>query len=173
MLPDGWRNTLIRRFPIALPDDAFWAAKQVMAFTDEQIRAIVKTGQYSDPRAEKYIADHLIVRPRQDRQGFLLASCCRSISSLLRMGRLVFEDLEVKHGFIDAREYSIQWSSFNNETEEKTALSGETSLAVPRQVSSGDYIAAEIRSGNSDKTVTVYLRNQDGKMKVVGIERTW
>ena len=30
-------------------DDAFWAARRVMAFTDEMIRAVVKAGQYSDP----------------------------------------------------------------------------------------------------------------------------
>ena len=45
-----------------LPDDEFWAAKQVMAFTDDQIRAIVKVAQFSDPRAEKYVADTIIAR---------------------------------------------------------------------------------------------------------------
>ena len=43
-------------------DDAFWAAQRVMAFTDELIRAAVKTGQYSDPKAEQHIADVLIKR---------------------------------------------------------------------------------------------------------------
>ena len=33
-----------------------------MAFTDEMIRAAVRTGQYSDPAAEKHIADTLIAR---------------------------------------------------------------------------------------------------------------
>ena len=33
-------------------EDAFWAARIVMAFTDEQIRAIVKAGRLSDPKAE-------------------------------------------------------------------------------------------------------------------------
>ena len=43
-------------------EDAFWAAKQVAAFTDEEIRAIVQTGEYSDPRAADWIADCLIQR---------------------------------------------------------------------------------------------------------------
>jgi hypothetical protein len=42
--------------------DAFWAAKQVMGFTDEQIRAIVKTGKLSSPCAEEYLIDILIKR---------------------------------------------------------------------------------------------------------------
>ena len=33
-----------------------------MAFTDEMIRAAVRTGQYSDPAAEKHVADTLIAR---------------------------------------------------------------------------------------------------------------
>ena len=43
-------------------DDAFWAARRVMAFSDELIRAVVKTGQFSDPKAEQYLADVLIKR---------------------------------------------------------------------------------------------------------------
>ena len=31
-------------------DDAFWAARRVMAFSDELIRAVVKTGEFSDRR---------------------------------------------------------------------------------------------------------------------------
>ena len=38
-----------------------------MAFSDEMIRAVVKTGQFSDPAAEKLLADVLI--KRRDRIG--------------------------------------------------------------------------------------------------------
>ena len=43
-------------------DDTLWAALRVMAFTDEHIRAAVKTGQYTDPAAEKLLSDVLIKR---------------------------------------------------------------------------------------------------------------
>src|SRR6185503_15079419 len=33
------------------PDDALWAARIVMGFSDEAVRAIVHTGEYSDPAA--------------------------------------------------------------------------------------------------------------------------
>ena len=52
-------NPAFRR---ARPDDTFWAARRVIAFTDEMIRAVVRTGQYSDPAAEKHVADTLIAR---------------------------------------------------------------------------------------------------------------
>lgn len=42
--------------------DAFWGAKQVMSFSNEDIRAIIQTGQLSKPEAEKYLAEVLIKR---------------------------------------------------------------------------------------------------------------
>ena len=45
-----------------LADDAFWAAKIIARFSDDAIRAIVKTGDYLSPSAERYLADTLIKR---------------------------------------------------------------------------------------------------------------
>jgi hypothetical protein len=42
--------------------DAFWGAKIVMAFTDEDIRAIVEEAQFSDKRAEEYLIKTMIAR---------------------------------------------------------------------------------------------------------------
>ena len=48
--PDKWTNIYdVAPFANRLPDDAFWAARQVTAFTDEDIRAIVKVAQYPGP----------------------------------------------------------------------------------------------------------------------------
>ena len=60
--PEAWTTAIrCRRSLNRLPDDTFWAARQVMAFTDEEIRAIVQTGQYSKP-AEDWITATLIER---------------------------------------------------------------------------------------------------------------
>ena len=48
-------------------DDAFWAARRVMAFSDELIRAMVKTGEYSDPAAETVSGRRPDQAARQDR----------------------------------------------------------------------------------------------------------
>ena len=45
-----------------LPDDEYWAAKQVMAFTEADIRTIVETGKYSDAAAVDYIVSTLMAR---------------------------------------------------------------------------------------------------------------
>ena len=51
--PSGSRACRPRRSCRARADDKFWAARRVMAFSDEMIRAIVKTGGYSDPDAAR------------------------------------------------------------------------------------------------------------------------
>jgi hypothetical protein len=47
--------------------DAYWGAKIVMAFRDEHLKALVKTGQYSDPEAEQYLLKTL--QQRRDKIG--------------------------------------------------------------------------------------------------------
>ena len=42
--------------------DAYWGAKLVMSFTDDQIRTAVAQGQYSEPGAAQYLAQVLIKR---------------------------------------------------------------------------------------------------------------
>ena len=94
----------------------------------------------------------------------------------VRDGRLEFEDLAVKHGLIPAREYTVWWSRFNNDTEEKTPLAGETTFALPAQFGEspiGEYFAAEIQGGDPKKTVTVYVRKTPDGARVVGVDRTW
>ena len=61
-------------------EDAFWAAKQVAAFTDDEIRALVETGEYSDPRATDWIAECLIKRRDKIADAWFRA-CCRSTTS--------------------------------------------------------------------------------------------
>lgn len=162
-------------FANCLPDDAFWAAKQVMAFTDDQIRAIVKTGQYSDPEAENWIVQCLI--KRRDKIGKAYFAKVLPLDRFEVHGsELVFDDLAVKHGLLGSRDYTVQWSRFNNDTEQKTQLAGDTSLALPRQLQEaavGEYFAADISGVDKQKTITVYLRKSAGGVRIVGIDRTW
>ncbi len=155
----------------ALPDDLFWAAKQVMAFTDEEIRAIVEEGQYSDPRATEYVTDTLI--ERRDKIGRAFFADVLPIDRFeVRGGRLVFEDLEVKHGIVAARRHTVQWAKFNNQSGEKTAIPGAVTFEVPA-AAPGEFLAAEITAADRDKPVTVYLRRQDGGFTVAGVDRSW
>jgi hypothetical protein len=168
-------------FTNRLPDDAFWAAKQVMAFTGEQIRAIVKTGQYSDPEAEEWIVRALI--ERRDKIGRAFLSEVLPLDRFeIRGGELAFDDLGAKHGLAPApgyrlesqqtpRGYRVQWAEFDNESERKTSIEGATSLKVPS--SRADHLACEIAGSDNRKNVTVYVRQQGGERRVVGVDRSW
>lgn len=163
-------------FTNRLPDDAFWAAKQVMAFTDEQVRAIVDTGQYSRPESANWITAALIERRNKIGRDFF-AQVLPLDKFVIRDGALAFEDLEVKHHLRAGRTVNAAWSVFDNETEKKSGLAGASTLNIPADgVATGGYLACDLTSPDAKdakKTVTVYLRKLASGFKIVGIDRTW
>lgn len=165
--PERWKNNYPNpAFDMRTPGDTYWAAKKIMEFSDDEIRAIVKTADYSNPEAAEWMARCLIERRNKIGRAFF-EHVLPLENFTLRDGRLAFEDLAVKYGFRQPRQYSIQWSTFDNATGRKAPIAGATTLEPPRHAAL--YLAADIRSDDPRKTVTVYLR-QDG---VVGIDRTW
>jgi hypothetical protein len=159
-----------------LPDDDFWAAKQVIAFTDEQIRAIVKTGQYSDPEAERYVADCLIAR--RDKIGKAFVGKVLPLDRFaVRDGTLMFEDLGAKYEHTAAGPLTVKWSRYDNLRDQTTPMPGENGFALPQEIRTApasSYYAAEIAGAAvARRTVTVYLRTAEGRVETVGIERAW
>jgi hypothetical protein len=162
-------------FENRLPDDTFWAAKQVMAFSDEGIRAIVKTGRYSNPEAERWVVKCLIERRNKIGRTYF-AKVLPLDQFEIREERLEFENLAFKYGFSPSQEYAAQWSRFDNEKGLKTALVGANSFSLPpelRDAAAGHYFAADIQGSDPKKTVTVYIRKEAAGVRVVGIDRTW
>ena len=161
-------------FTNRLPDDGFWAAKQVMAFTGEQIRAIVATGEYSRKESADWIANALI--ERRDKIGRAFFAAVLPLDRFLIAGdKLKFEDLAVTHQFRPARSVQFAWSIFDNDTGLKNSLPPSESIpagAVP----AGGYLACDLTStdpGDAGKSVTVYVRKLATGLKIVGIDRRW
>jgi hypothetical protein len=159
-------------FSNMLPDDAFWAARQVMAFTDEQIGVIVKTGQFTDSRAAEWVTRCLIERRNKIGRAFL-----PKVLPLDRFaaqeGMLRFVDLTPASVSLEGgsgRRYQVAWSEFDNATGAHTRIEGE-GFTIPR--TSAAYVVAAISAGDPKKSVHVYLRQKPGAWDVVGIERTW
>jgi hypothetical protein len=149
-----------------LPDDEFWAAKQVMAFTDDDIKAIVDTGEYSDPKAAAYVAECLI--KRRDKIGKVYYDKVLPLDQFaIRNGSLAWKDLAGNSTF------AIQWHRFNNETEVRTPIAGATTARMP-DFGSSQYLCAEfIQLRNRAHKVLVYLRSRGGSTEIVGIDREW
>ena len=129
--PDKWASVYdIAPFANRLPDDAFWAARQVAAFTDEDIRAIVQVAQYSDPKAERWIADCLI--DRRDRIGRAYFATVLPLDDIaVRGAELTFVDLALQHQYAAARRYRVDWLTYDNRTAKPGAVLGSTAEGQP------------------------------------------
>ena len=158
-----------------LPDDDYWAAKQILAFTDEDLKAVVKAAQYTDPRAEEWVAQTLIER-RNKVVRYYLEGVLPLENFRIENGALRFDDLAEQLGLRSPQKYSIQWSVFRNLQKDQLTLQEANSSQVPARAEAdeaGSYYAARISTAVPGKTLTVFLRKGETGFKAVGIERDW
>ena len=84
-------------FRLVTRADGFWAAKLLMSFSDEDIRAMIKAGQYSDAKDADVIARTLIER-RDKIIRFWLFRANPLDGFSFSGGKLSFKDLAVERG---------------------------------------------------------------------------
>lgn len=177
-------------FELMTDEDAFWGAKIVMSFSDEQIRVAVEQGQYSDPAATDYLTRTII--ERRDITGRYWFSRMTPLDRFrIEPGvngkdSLTFTDLAIEAGLATAGattyRYEIKrngkrvaaYSSIGNATSlplyESLALSngaGEEEAIVE--------IAIQAQRGQDDwiRPVWVYLLHQPGTgYQVIGLRRS-
>jgi hypothetical protein len=181
--PIAWRpQTPVRPFIETRTDDAFWAARRVMSFSDDLIRAAVRTGQYSDPAAAAHLVDVLI--KRRDKIGRVYLTAINPIVNPgLGAGGLTFENAAVAAGFASSpAEYRATWSRFDNATGRTTTIgetrSATTTMAAPAglTVPAGSYIEIDISSDSPDhpswrEPIRTHFRRTADGWKLVGLER--
>ena len=174
--PSKWLPTVdVAALANHLPDDDYWAAKQILPFTDEDLKVVVKAAQYTDPRAEEWVAQGLSER-RDKVVRYYLDRVLPLENFRIEDGVLRFDDLAVQKGLRSPRNYSVQWSVFRNLQKDHLALQEANSFQVPGSAVSGEpgsYYAARISADVPGKTLTVLLRKGEAGFKVVGIERDW
>jgi hypothetical protein len=172
--PDAWTTIdPVAPFENRLPDDTFWAARQVMAFTDNDIRALVQKGEYSKP-AEDWITSTLI--ERRNRIGRTYFSRVLPLDRIRMDGStLAFDDLAVTNGFVQPRTYTIEWRGFDNASGKvlDPIATGAPLPAAASAIPNGGYLAARVNAGSLGYNVTVFLRHEGAVFKVIGIDRGW
>ena len=115
--------------------DAYWGAKRVMSFSNEDIHAIVEQGQFSNPAVTDYITKVLIAR--RDLIGKAWFSRVAPLEDfVVADGKLRFTDLGQKYGVLSASIYSYSWFSFDNQSGRKSPVAGVSSDAVPAALAS-------------------------------------
>jgi hypothetical protein len=153
-------------------EDAFWAAKQVAAFSDAEIRALVETGEYSDPRAADWVTECLLKRRDKIAEAWF-----SKVAPLDRFrisdGKLVFDDLGAARGTGTTREYTVRWASLDKNG--STMGLPDTGARVPAFGAEVKYLAAVIACTGADAArgnpITVYLRQCGRDVEVVGVDR--
>jgi hypothetical protein len=182
--PAAWKpQTPVTPFIDMRADDAFWAARRVMAFTDELIRAAVHTGQFSDPKAEQYLGDVLIKRREKIKSIYLTAVNPIVSPRLDANGRLTFENAAAAAGVASGpATYRATWMRLDNTTGATQPLSdtqsATTTIEAPPGLPSppGSFLAVDI-SADSDghpawrRPVRASFRRDGGGWKLVGLER--
>jgi hypothetical protein len=164
-------------------DDAFWAARRVMLFDDDMIRALVATGEYSDPAAASLLTTTLI--ERRDKIGRAYLPLINPIVDpvLETNGGLTFGNAAVRAGFATAPSaYRAAWYTFDNATGRTTRI-GETSsanesMAAPAGLpaSPGAFVKIEIAAVGAPheswhRPMHLYFVRQETGWKLIGLER--
>jgi hypothetical protein len=179
--PKKWRpQTPTLAYMEMRDDDALWAAQRVAAFSDELIRAAVHTGQFSDPNAEKYLADVLIQRRDKIKNAYLIA-INPIVNPVLDGKGLTFENAAVAGGVAQgAVSYRASWMLFDNATGATKPLSESTgtstTIAAPGGLPSTGFVAVDIAADSAaypswKQPVRAYFRAEGGSWKLVGLDR--
>jgi len=165
--------------------DAFWGAKQVMSFSDEDIRTIVATGEYTNPKAEEYVAKTLIARREKiGRYWFAKINPLDRFKAEIKNDslRLSFDDLAVNSKLVDASSHQYSGTikmgrktlvkEIKEDTPKFTVDLNETVSNRIRKTILEFVIQTKgkLLTGNG-KNVKVYVEILDEESRVVGVQR--
>jgi hypothetical protein len=154
-----------------LPDDEFWGAKLVTAFSNEEIRAIVAAGELSDKRAEDWLVECLTERRNKIGRTYF-----RKLLPLDRFAvkgaELVWDDLGARLGYTDPAKVEIAWERLDNATGNRAPIAAARTAAIPR--SDSGYAVAVLKSATKPAhRIEVFVRTAAGEPRVVGVDRFW
>jgi hypothetical protein len=158
-------------FENMLPEDAFWAAKQVAAFTDDEIRVLVRSGQLGDARAEQWMVECLIRRRDKVVRAFL-PKILPVDRFRVEKGRLEFDN--IGSGIIEPPRHAVRWFR-GRSGEPARSVNGAVGTELPlrhAQLAGDELLIAHLYAGDA-RTVRVYIRVHPETAQVVGVERTW
>ena len=184
--PAEWKPRVpTAAFARARRDDNFWAARRVMAFSDEMIRSLASAGQYHDEGAAKLLADVLIQRRDKIGKAYLNAINPVINPALDASDTLTFQNaaVEARVASEPASGYTVRWFTFDNATGNTTAIGSPTAttdrrVKAPANLPSGSGAIVKLQIAATDPAhapwaapVDVYFRRGASGWVPVGLER--
>jgi len=181
--PRTWRpQTPTTAYMEMRDDDAFWAALRVAEFTDDMIRAIIQTGEFSDSASARALGDIMIKRRNK-----ILATYLPAVNPIvtprLENNQLTFDNAAVRARVAKPpATYRASWFQFDNATGDTRPLSETTgtttSIEAPRGLPTAvdSFIAVDISADAKEhatwrKPIRTYFRLDADGWKLVGLER--
>ena len=169
----------------AQPDDLFWAARRVAAFSDDLIRALARAGSYTDAAAAEHLADVLIERRDKIADAYLIAVNPLVDFQLSATGRLSFANAAVSAGVAAEPRggYRLTWAGFDNHTgtltpfgETAAASAGHVDAPAPLPRADNAFVCVRIEAiappHPAWEPVRVYFRRAADGWDLVGVDRT-
>ena len=171
--------------------DAFWAARIAARFTDDMIRAIVDAAQLSDRAAASTLSD-IIIRRRDKVVKYWIRQTNPidefKIDESAHGTDIVFDNAAIRVGAATpTATYSSRWSRFDNSSGAQETIASSTPIENNRaripenawgaaDASGARYAVAAIETTHPDfpmwkKAVTVTVRQRNGEVDIVGIDR--
>jgi hypothetical protein len=182
--PDAWRSRVPNAAYIrADADDRFWAARKLLAMTDDMIAAAVRSGEYSDNAADDYLIRTLIKR-----RDVILRRYLPSINPIVDLlldneGTLTFQNAAVTADVSTAPpSYRATWYYFDNldgtsipiATTESRAPTMNGPTGLTREV--GSFVRIDVEAISPDHPswsapVSGYFRRDPTGWTLVGLDR--
>lgn len=174
--PAGWKPSFPTAFFQDMTDrDAFWSTRVILSFTEPELRRIVETGEYSNPKDGDHLVEMLLERRRVVAQYWLgRANPIANFTVAARDGKTFVEFRDLMG---DGAEYKYQIKSSRYRSAMKTTT--ESRLELDRDALSaakeyGHEAPIEVtiwttRSANTTAPVKIFLyRSGDRGAVVVG-----
>jgi hypothetical protein len=182
--PTRWRpQTPTTAYMEMRADDAFWAARRVMAFDDELIREAVRSGAYSDSAAEHHLGSVLLKRRDAIGRAYLTSLNPIVNPRLDPAGTLTFVNAAVTHRLAEPPPgYEAKWSRFDNATGAASPIgdtkSSTTKIAPPLELppANGSFVQIDITAEGTTHPswrapVRTHFRRNGSEWTLVGLER--
>ena len=182
--PTRWKpRAPTAAFLRARPDDTFWAARRVAAFSDAMIRAIAAAGAFSNPRTAPALAEVLIARRDRIARAYLPALNPIVDVALSAGGTLTFANAAVDAGVAPKpASYAVEWARFDNASGESTPLGPPAIVTTTRAeapgrlpAEAGGYLRVRIAATEGPAPwatpVDAYFRRTADAWTLVGLER--
>lgn len=159
--------------------DGYWGAKILMAFSDEDIATIVKTGRYSDLAAAAELTRLLIERRDMIGRYWFARANPLDLFWIDRDG-LRFEDLAVEGKLVSAEGTTYRATLINAQGKTiapSNVLKADRIVPVPTNLKSGQFYGFELRtqrqgmSGLSKYTRVYFYVKTSGHYQIVRVDR--